>query len=49
MRIHGGHLPAGSSAGGRTPGGYSGIVRMGPQTDAPCLGLRHLLSMNTVI
>jgi hypothetical protein len=25
-----------------TPAGYCGIVQMGPQADAPCLGLGHL-------
>ena len=40
---------AGSSARGPTPAGYCGIVQMGPQADAPGLGLGHLLSMNALI
>jgi hypothetical protein len=40
---------AGSPARGHTPAGYCGIVQMGPQADAPCLGLGHLLSMDALI
>ena len=39
---------AGSSARGPTPAGYCGIVQMGPQADAPCLGRGHLLPMNAL-
>jgi hypothetical protein len=37
-------LPAGIR-----PQGYCGMVQMGPQADAPCLGLGHLLPMNALI
>jgi hypothetical protein len=34
---------------GLRPQGYCGIVQMGPQADAPCLGRRHLRPMNALI
>jgi len=34
---------------GLRPQGYSGIVQMGPQADAPCPGRGHLLPMNALI
>src|SRR5271156_2867897 len=40
---------AGSSPAGLRPQGYCGIVQMGPQADAPCLGRGHLLPMNALI
>ena len=40
---------AGSSARRHTPAGYCGIVQMGPQADAPRLGLGHLFPMNALI
>jgi len=33
---------------GLRPQGYCGIVQMGPQADAPCLGRGHLLPMNAL-
>ena len=33
---------------GLCPQGYCGIVQMGPQADAPCLGRGHLLPMNAL-